>query len=467
MLGPHPRPGSAAANFMNVLRESPRNLMTTAVPFSRTKPRSIARYENVAVVAIILIMSFLPNLAKFGAPAADESGSIVGQLVYGSIYIFAAIRLVALRARFKKVLLQSVPMAVYVGILFASTFWSTNSATTLRNAIEMIGTMTIAYYVVSRFDLSEFLDLLSAAFGIIAVACSYLIVFVPFYGRSDYGASGWCGFYGEKNHFGTVMGFAVVTLLITALQSTGRKRFVLASLAAYCAFLIVGSQSATALLVTAVTTFFVISIRLCRSKRYGNFVAFGLAITSFATIVFIAATGFTTDSFFALVGRDATLTGRTDFWPGLVRAINDRPFFGYGYDGFFDANGPADQYIGNATGWWHPSHAHNSYYQIALDVGFVGGAAFGATLLLGFFRAGIHAFRQASPTEAWPLAIILFLTLGSFTETYFGQRNTTESILFALAILYPGRLALTNVSKGGTLRNAVEIFSLKQFRNSP
>lgn len=422
-------------------------MTSISVPFPRTKTQSLARYERVAVVAIILVMSFLPNLAKFGAPAADDSGSIVGQLVYGTFYIFSAIRLIALRARTRYILLRSIPMTIFIGILLASTFWSTNPATTLRNAIEMVGTMTIAYYIVSRFRLSDFLFLLCTSFAIIAAVSSYLIVFVPVLGRSDYGASGWCGFYGEKNHFGTVMGFAVVTALITAIQSKGRKRFALGCLSLYCTLLIIGSQSATALLVTGVTSVLVVSIRLCRSKRFGTFVGVGLGIAGFAVLTFIAATGLTADSFFALVGRDSTLTGRTDFWPGLVRAIGDQPLFGYGYSAFFLPNGPADQYIGNATGWWHPSHAHNSYYQIALDVGFVGGAAFGATLILGFFRAAVSAFREVSASEAWPLAIITFLTLGSFTETYFAQRNTTESILFALAILYPGRSAFEDFSK--------------------
>ena len=58
---------------------------------------------------MILIMSFLPNLAKFGAPAGDESGSVVGQLVYGTFYVFAATQLVALRTRVKTLLLILIP----------------------------------------------------------------------------------------------------------------------------------------------------------------------------------------------------------------------------------------------------------------------------------------------------------------------------------------------------------------------
>ena len=76
----------------------------------------------------------------------------------------------------------------------------------------MVGTTAIAYYIVGRFKLNNFLGLLCTAFRIIAAICSYLIVFVPILGRSDYGASRWCGFYGEKNHFGTVMGFDVAPI---------------------------------------------------------------------------------------------------------------------------------------------------------------------------------------------------------------------------------------------------------------
>lgn len=391
-------------------------------------------------------MSFLPNLAKFGAPAGDESGSVVGQLVYGTFYVFAATQLVTLRARVKTLLLISIPLLIFVCILLASTFWSTNPQTTLRNAVEMVGTTAIAYYIVGRFKLNNFLDLLCTAFGIIAAICSYLIVFVPILGKSDYGASGWCGFYGEKNHFGTVMGFAIITTLINAMQSKGRKRIILSCLSIYCTLLIFGSQSATALIVTATTAFVIVTIRVCRIRRFGSFIGVCLVICGAAILTLIAATGFNLDSFFSLIGRDSTLTGRTDFWPGILLAISDRPIFGFGYSAFFLPNGPADGYIGNTTGWWHPSHAHNSYYQILLDVGFTGGAVFAVTLVIGFLRAANKAFVQASASEAWPLAIILFLTLGSFTETYFGQRNSTESILFALAILYPGRQGFDEIS---------------------
>ena len=436
--------------------------MKTANAFPLNASASIERLESAAVIFIILTMSFLPNLAKFGAPAADESGSIVGQLVYGSFYLYATICLIALRGRVVYLLARSSPLVLFITLLLFSTSWSTSPAPTFRNAIEMLGTTIIGLYIVSRFTLAKFLDLLVITFAIIAIACATLIVFAPTYGRSDYGASGWCGFYGEKNHFGTVMGLATVTALITAIASRGRKRFFSVIIAAFCAVLIVGSRSATASIVTLCTALTILIVMTCKSKKYGVFSIVGFSAIALMIGTFIAASGYNNDTFYSLVGRDSTLSGRADFWPGLVRAIADHPLFGYGYSAFFQPNGPADAYIGNATGWWHPSHAHNSFYQMMLDVGLIGSGIFAIVLIGGLFTGVRYFVRIPTAIASWPLAVIAFLLMGSFTETYFGMRNTTESVLFTAAVLYPMRRAFETVPASGDARPRNKLVPMRE-----
>lgn len=62
------------------------------------------------------------------------------------------------------------------------------------------------------------------------------------------------------------------------------------------------------------------------------------------------------------LGREETLTGRTDIWAFLTPLAMHKPLLGYGYGGFWT------EAIREKTS----SHAHNGYLDIVLNTGFVG-----------------------------------------------------------------------------------------------
>jgi exopolysaccharide production protein ExoQ len=151
--------------------------------------------------------------------------------------------------------------------------------------------------------------------------------------------------------------------------------------------------------------------------------------------------GITPDTIIIWLGREPNLTGRTDFWPYLQQAIADRPILGYGYDGFFGSDVGNDylSYLVVEMGGWSPYHAHNSFMQILLDGGLAGMGLFAFALLGAFRRAFTYAWNEANRAALWPVAILLYLFCGSFTETYFARFNTVEWVLCVAAMLYPLR----------------------------
>jgi O-antigen ligase len=69
-----------------------------------------------------------------------------------------------------------------------------------------------------------------------------------------------------------------------------------------------------------------------------------------------------------MVGRDTTLTGRTNLWAELLREpIN--PLLGTGYQSFWP--GPRTEYFW-AKYSFHPNQAHNGYLETYLNGGFLG-----------------------------------------------------------------------------------------------
>jgi O-antigen ligase len=275
----------------------------------------------------------------------------------------------------------------------------------------------------------------------------FLVLFAPGRGRMwDSGA--WAGFYAEKNGLGAAMALSILTLVIVFARARGRQRLLTLVPLALSVALLFGSRSITAVVVWSATVIIVIALSLCRSARFGFAARIASVLLLVIVPVTLLASGIDSNTLFELVGKQSNLTGRTEFWPAVVQAIGDRPILGYGFNAFFSQDGPWVAYMSALTvEWgWIPFHAHNSFYQIALDVGLVGEALFLYVLGSGLFRAATFLMRGSDPMYLWPLAVIVYLTLGSFTETYFASENTIESILFTTALLYPLREPLQKVA---------------------
>src|SRR5439155_1472984 len=68
------------------------------------------------------------------------------------------------------------------------------------------------------------------------------------------------------------------------------------------------------------------------------------------------------------VGRDPTLTGRTEIWR-LVLSMTTRPLLGTGFESFW--LGSRLEKIWSIY-WFHPNEAHNGYLEVFLNLGWVG-----------------------------------------------------------------------------------------------
>ena len=85
-----------------------------------------------------------------------------------------------------------------------------------------------------------------------------------------------------------------------------------------------------------------------------------------------------------LLGRDITLTGRTQIWSLAARAVAERPATGYGADAFWRSP------IGDQVRWMFGRsavHAHNAWLDIVLDFGVLGGVVAVAAVLVLVRRA--------------------------------------------------------------------------------
>lgn len=406
-----------------------------------TRPQAARRdYDPWIVLASIVLLSLLPSLSKFGLFGMDgdvESGSLASQLLWGLVYVVSAWRLVELRGEAVRLARRSTPLVGFLVIIALSYFWSVDPWVTLRNAIEMIGTTLLCYFIVLRFTMKEFLDILTRYFGAVLILSLGLVVAWPSHGRSTGGVVGWCGLFSEKNGFGAACGLAILAFSAALAIDTGKRRARLWGGLALSVVSLAGSQAITAAVTIVAAGSIVLATAACAPKRSGIFARVAIPPLVMAIGIAIVATGVRASTFFALVGKSSTLTGRADFWPGVLRAIGDRPLLGFGYNAFFFTESTVQEYIAGLTGWWIPLTAHNSYYQMTLSVGFVGTAMFALAVLPALGISFVRVIRDREFGLSWALGIICYALIGSFTEVYVGIPNSIVSICFMIAILYP------------------------------
>ena len=424
----------------------PRRSKAAAAAVSRRKGPSL---EFWLVFVMLLMTAIFPVIGKFRYADEQSQGTPSAQLLWSTMYLVAGVRLIQMRVPSLALLSKSWSIWVLLIYFLLSTAWSVIPIGTLINAIELIGTTVIAYYVVVRFTLLEFMEILALSFAVIGVL-SFLVIFgAPVHGRMDWGGGAWTGLYQEKNNLAAAMAIAVITLVVLVLAGRGRARWLGAGALLLCTALLVGSRSATATMSVFVALFVVVVGLTLRSPKIGPGVRFLILGGGAFIVLVVIGIGLSPDTVLQLTGRNANLTGRTDFWPYLISAIKDRPLQGYGYDAFFRSTEGLQylSYYVQEAGGWYPYHSHDSFIQATIDGGLIGLGAFVWMLLVGLWRALGYVLRGTNGTAVWPLAILVYLTVGSATETYFNQFNTVETLVTVAAILYPLRDRLPGIER--------------------
>ncbi len=248
-----------------------------------------------------------------------------------------------------------IAIAAIVGLAFASRYWSIDFATTMRRVIALAISCGFALYLGAVFRGPHLPRLLMHTALVMAVGSLVMVFAFPSIGVHQLDNAGlWRGLWYEKNQMGAVMVIGA-TAAAACLASPDPRRLLPAVALALSSGLVLATQSKTSLLCL------VVGLGLI-----GGFWALRRGGAAFSVIavwcaVVLAGLGiwiWDTHSVAVLeaLGKDPSLTGRTDIWDSLMRKVADRPWTGYGYGAFWGRIGespPAD-WVRKETGWIVP-----------------------------------------------------------------------------------------------------------------
>lgn len=394
--------------------------------------------ERFFVVLVVLFLSGFVAFMIVGNVEAD--GDATNPIARAAWYPFYLCIAVAAALRFQNFLaaLQGHwPFYALIVLTAAGVSWSVLPEVTNRRVIALVFTVLVGIYLAMRGDWLQTIRLL--AFGWLALAVLHLLTVLLQPGTGvDHGihAGAWKGWALEKNQLGGEMSRA--NLLFAALLYWHRPlRAVWAFAFVLSLGLVLGSQSKTALITLLVpNALFLLFLIAQRSIPCALATIYVGAVGAGALLLGLI---FLPEQIVGLVGKDLTLTGRTDIWAHSVEAIMERPWTGYGLGAYWtDLEGPAYT-IRQALEWTVPS-AHNAWIDIALAIGLPGLAGLVTMTLIAIARLATRAVTEKDP---WPLLFLLQILIFSFSESVLWLQNSYVSMWFVALLAYafkPARL---------------------------
>jgi len=398
------------------------------------------------------------NISGMGEAAALEDGDPVNRTI-SFVFLFLAVAILISRSfRWGDFLARNRVLTMYLVFALVSCLWSDFPSAAFRKWFRDLGNYSMVLVVVSDPRPLEAMRTLLRRLGYLLIPLSVVLIkYFPAIAR-EYdpwtGSATYSGVTSSKNMLGiiclvcgiyffwdTVVRWAdrknkrqkriilvnaglicmIVWLLNTCDSATSRTCLVLACVVILAAHSKVVQRRPGILTVTIPCVFLLYA-----------FLAFGLGLKG---------------EFAQAVGRDSSLSGRTEIWR-IVLSEHTNPLLGAGYESFW--LGPRLERIW-AGGMGQLNESHNGYLEVYLNLGYVG------LFLLLLFVIAVYwnickRFKPFSSMASFSLAMWTVFLFHNCTEVDF--RNGFMWLAFILAALAVSSVNRGEVSEASALQNA-------------
>lgn len=306
----------------------------------------------------------------------------------------------------------------------ASSLWSSVPGTSLRNGLQLLVVTGIGILIARAQSARSFT---AALMGVMLVS---VVVGTALGGTAAIGIRGdsaLVGIFGSKNNFAMMVSFMLLAA-ITVLPDR-RQPVVLRLIALLCCLLappymvLTKSVGGIITLGLALGAFgiFALAARLPVRARPGFYAGILLlACCGLGMFLLLEDSGIL-EEVLRSFGKDTTLTGRTFLWQRAAELIGLNPLLGVGYQAFWV------QESVEAEGLWRLGkntarsgfHLHSLYYATAVELGYVGFAVLGTTLVTLTLSVLVNACRRPSLELAFGAAVVVIFASRAFVELDF------------------------------------------------
>ena len=406
-------------------------------------------------------------LASFGIGGATTGdtyleGSPVDRVVYLGLLLVGIVVLATRGHKVARLLQNNLPIVLFFCYCALSVLWSDHADIAFKRWIKSLGDLVMVLIVLTETDRLAAIKrfLLRASFLLMPLS----ILFIKYYpslgkGFKHYGLAIYVGVTTTKNILGVIcllFGLASLWCLIAAYRDRAAKHrsrhlivhsTVLAMV--FWLFSMAHSMTGLACFVLAGGLMIAVSVRAVAQRP----ILVHLLVAAVVAISFAALfLGVGAGSLQAM-GKDVTLTGRTEIWR-LVLGMTGNPLIGTGFESFWLPGWRLEKIW--SVYWWHPNEAHNGYIEVFLNLGWIGVSLLAVLLVTGY-RNVLAALREDPNLGRLRLSYFVVAVVYNFTEAGFRMLDPIWIMFLMVIIAVPNRARASKASIPLTAKYADEL----------
>jgi O-antigen ligase len=385
------------------------------------------------------------------SPPADTAsvyleGSPIDRVVLTALEVAALIVVVKRGRKVALFLRRNWALGLFFFYAALSMVWSDYPVVTLKHWTKGIGDVLMILIVLTEPDVPEAVKCLFTRLGFVLVPLS--VLFIKYYLQLGRVLNlSWemepVGVATQKNGLGELcdfLGLALLWRLHSAYndrEDRNRKRRLLAigAVLAMVIWLLWTCNSMTSICALSMASIvMLLSMRpafLRRPALVHLLIVALLSCTVYA--LFFESSG----SLIADLGRNPTLTGRTEIWHAVLTVRNNR-LVGAGYESFW--MGTRLQEMWKAIPGLCVNEAHNGYIEIFLTLGWIGEILLGILIATGY-RNVIAGYRRHPEIGSLRMAFFLAAVINAMTEAAFRMMGPPWIAFLLATIAVPAYFA--------------------------
>ena len=389
--------------------------------------------------------------AKDAANDSSEGGSSTTFVATWLLMYLIALPLAAFRFK-RHVYTRDLVALSFCLLVLAGSFWSLMPGQTLRVGLSLTMNVLFAWYCSRRLSVPEFCKVLmwtlnamviaGILFGLAGVPTA---IYVDPLARANLlGTPLIQGLFSHKIYAGY---YATIALVLNVTMLRGWRRYVLSGLMLIGVALSGSSVGLAAVFIGLTAVFVIPRLRDPESR------VLGVSIGAFT----IACVGFffqiLSEGVITALGRDATLTGRTDIWKYAIQFWSEKPLLGWAYGGIFGDSPTAPGQIVRPNAWYVAPHFHDVYLQVAAELGTIGLMAYLYIALTTILRTLSNAWATGRHSDLASGAI-LATSYAVGVVMNIGLRYNELSTLLLFFFFFAAPLARRDETKSSCIRMA-------------
>lgn len=411
-----------------------------------------AEAQTSKALWIPIFWLFIASSRNVSAWLQYSSGIQADQYIEGSpldravLTFVLALGVIVLLGRTRRVgsfLQSNLPILLYFAYCGISIVWSDYPDVSLKRWFRSMGDVVMVLVVLTDPNWLVAIKRLLARIGFVIVPLSVLFVrYYPELGRaySKGGAPSWTGVATDKNALGMLsllfgLAFMLRFLQLWREENPRQTRSLIAygALTVMTFYLLWEANS-----VTAFSCYFMAGgpmvltylYRWARKPAIINAMVFAVLGVSFSALFLNIGSGMVHD-----LGRNSTLTGRTDIWHYALGLVQN-PLIGAGYESFWIGPRLEEMKILLNQGI---NQAHNGYIEVYLNLGWIG-AGLLVLILVTAYRRIVTSVGRSTPLSNLRLAYFIVAIAYNFTEAGFKMMHPVW-IMLLLAIMAAPKVA--------------------------